>query len=92
MTIDWDGMPCTVYVGAIGFLFVFCCIFGAGCCIACCSKKPPVDPDADMAGGARGRGYVYYLKKIYIYTCVYIKVQYEKQTTLSHYHCQNPIV
>jgi hypothetical protein len=79
ITIDWDGMPCTVYVGAIGFFFVFCCIFGAGCCIACCSKKPPVDPDADMAGGGRGRGYVYLLFFSY-------KSKYEKQTTLGHYH------
>jgi hypothetical protein len=55
-------------------------IFGAGCCIACCSKKPPVDPDADMAGGGRGRGYVYLLL---FFSC---KNKYEKHTTLGHYH------
>ncbi|XP_021361107.1 protein sidekick-2-like [Mizuhopecten yessoensis] len=30
--IGWNGMPCTIYMGVIGFLFVFALIFGLACC------------------------------------------------------------
>ncbi|XP_033747231.1 protein sidekick-2-like [Pecten maximus] len=48
--IGWNGMPCTIYMGVIGFLSVFALIFGIACC---CSGGGAA---AAGAGGGVGGG------------------------------------
>ncbi|XP_060085989.1 contactin-5-like [Ylistrum balloti] len=50
--IGWNGMPCTIYMGVIGFLFVFALIFGIACC--CGGGGAAAGAGAGGVGGGGG--------------------------------------